>query len=227
MRSFSLILLVVFLVHAVPAMAWHDRTHLAIGQAAGYKQYYNLAAPDIVKVKASDTEDKNHYYNGSESEVVTPELVRAQVASYNAKSGGNADLGHLYGALVGAVKAYQESKKAGKYAEYHLAYVGHYCGDLLAPLHNITYPGFNKENHSKFDGLVEDEVLDNTGKIPVVVYSIKSEDELIELVSRLGEQSRKMGYAYSGGATPTKEDAYQYLGQAAGLFKAILEYVGK
>ena len=45
------------------AHGWHDQTHLAISQAAGYAGWYNTAAPDVVKTKAEALEAKNHWFS--------------------------------------------------------------------------------------------------------------------------------------------------------------------
>ena len=38
-------------------MAWHDRTHIAVGVAAQFDQAYNLAGPDVAKLKLDTVEE--------------------------------------------------------------------------------------------------------------------------------------------------------------------------
>ena len=67
---------------AFPSLAWHDKTHLAISQAAGYEQWYNSAGPDITKTKANDIESPNHWFNNHDENFVTDKMVLAQVERY-------------------------------------------------------------------------------------------------------------------------------------------------
>jgi hypothetical protein len=94
-----------FLLFSVsPASAWFDNTHLVIARTAGYDRWYNAAGADMIKLKAGDIEKFNHYYNNYNNVRVTPELVSAQVAKYNDPEDQE---GHLYGAIIAALRDYQ------------------------------------------------------------------------------------------------------------------------
>ena len=69
--------------------------------------------------------------------------------------------GHLYGAIIASIRDYQKAMKERKYAMHHLAYAGHYIGDLSMPFHNMDFNQFNKANHTYNDGIVENEVKSN------------------------------------------------------------------
>jgi hypothetical protein len=78
---------------------------------------------------------------------------------------------------------YVKTKKRGRYAEYHLAYCAHYIGDLSQPLHNILYDDYNKRNHTKTDGVINDGILDNLEAIKVYPIDIKSEEDLAKEIA--------------------------------------------
>lgn len=54
--SFGFVVILLFVSCFSPAMAWHDRTHIAVGVAAQFDQAYNLAAPDVAKLKLDTVE---------------------------------------------------------------------------------------------------------------------------------------------------------------------------
>jgi hypothetical protein len=122
--------------------------------------------------------------------VVTPEMVLAQAEKYNQID----PAGHLYGAIIAAIKDYIEVTKKGRYAEYYLAYAFHYIGDLSQPLHHTLYNAYNQKNHSMTDGIVNDEVLDNLGKIKVYPIEIKSEQDLAKEIVKIANLSFELGY---------------------------------
>jgi len=209
-----------------PAMAWHDRTHIAVGIAAGFDQAYNLAAPDVAKLKAYHVEDYNHYVNNEEKDEITPELIRSQIQKYNLGIEGE-EKGHLYGAIVAAIRAYRDESGAGKFATYHLVYAGHYIGDLSMPLHNIVYDKFNADHHSLNDGIVENEILTNITNVKLSPITIKNEDDLIQNIVRIAKKAKDLGYKMrKENRDMTKKEAYDQLSDSASLFKAVLEYVG-
>jgi hypothetical protein len=209
-----------------PAMAWHDRTHIAVGIAAQFDQAYNLAAPDVAKLKAYHVEDYNHYVNNEEKDEITPELIKSQIQKYNLGIEGE-EKGHLYGAIVAAVRAYRDESGAGKYGVYHLVYAGHYIGDLSMPLHNIVRDKFNADHHSLNDGIVENEILTNITNIKLSPITIKNEDDLIQNIVRIAKKAKGLGYKMrKENRDMTKNEAYDQLSDSASLFKAVLEYVG-
>ena len=96
-----LITVVVLLFATASSHAWFDETHLAIAKAAGYKKWYNAAAPDIARAKLGKMEGYNHYYNSPPGTVITPEMVLEQADRYD-KFDPN---GHLYGAIIASLRA--------------------------------------------------------------------------------------------------------------------------
>ena len=202
--------------------AWFDETHLAIAKVAGYQKWFNAAGPDVAKLKMGDKEGHNHFVNNPRGTVVTPEMILAQVERYNQ----NDPYGHLYGAIIASVRDYIEAKKRGRYAEYHLAYCAHYIGDLSQPLHSILYSDYNKRNHTKTDGVINDGILDNLEAIKVYPIEIKTEEDLAKEIARIANLSMALGYKLEDeGRLLSKEEAYQQISHSASLFRAVLRYV--
>ena len=205
--------------------AWHDKTHIAIAKAAGYKHWYNAAGADITKIKTGALEEKNHFFDNDKNIEVTAKTVMDQIVQYNNPK----DLeGHLYGAIIASLREFRNTKSAGKYAEYHIAFCVHYIGDLSQPLHNTSLDNFNKSHHSINDGIVEDEVLDKMSDIQKNMYEIKLrsihfEEDLAKEIARIANISRLLGLKLRAeNRDMTKEEAYVQLGHSASLLKAIL-----
>jgi len=225
--SFSFPVIFLFVSFFSPAMAWHDRTHIAVGVAAQFDQAYNLAGPDVAKLKVDTVEEYNHWVDNSETTTITKALIKGQIQKYNLGT-EREKRGHLYGAIVAAIRAYQDESAAGKFATYHLVYAGHYIGDLSMPLHNIdnhlldTLP-----NHYENDHIVENEITANMDKVKLLPITIKNEDDLIQNIALIATKSKGLGYKLlKEERNMTKEEAYQQISQSASLFKAVLEYVG-
>ncbi|MFB3886398.1 MAG: hypothetical protein ACE144_14330 [Thermodesulfobacteriota bacterium] len=229
MKRVSFIFLVIlFGSFCNPAMAWFDLTHIAIGKVAEFDQAYNLAAPDVAKLKADTVEEYNHWVNNPEANTLSPSLIRGQIQKYNLGKESE-KTGHLYGAIVAAIRAYQDESAAGRFATYHLAYAGHYIGDLSMPFHNMERNAFNNSlRHIKNDGVIENEVLAHLDKIKLFPMTIKDEEDLIQNVALIATKSKELGYRLQkeDKDTMSAEEAYQQLSQSASLFKAVLEYVG-
>jgi hypothetical protein len=220
-----LFLLAIFacVFYSMSLYSWHDQTHVAVGTAAGFKLAYNLAAPDVAKLKAKNIESYNHYCNVSESMIITSDLVRKQIDKYNSPDDSE---GHLYGAIVAAVRDYQSEKKRGKYSDYNLVYVGHYIGDLSMPLHNMDYDDYNKKNHTVNDATIENEVNVNINKIIIVPITIRNEEDLINAIVQLANDSKNLAYKLEKeNRYMTKEEAYSRISKSASLLKSVLEYV--
>jgi hypothetical protein len=204
--------------------AWFDETHIAVAKVAGYQKWFNAAAPDIARVKLGEKEDHNHFVNNPRGTVITPEKVLAQVEKYNQIDPS----GHLYGAIIASVREYIEVRKKGRYAEYHLAYAAHYIGDLSQPLHHTLYEDFNRRYHSKMDGIVNDEVLDNLDKIKVYPIEIKTEQDLAKEIARIANLSMVQCYKLEDeGRLLTREETYNQLSHSSSLMKAVLDYLEK
>jgi hypothetical protein len=211
------------------ANAWHDKTHLSVAEAAGFELWYSSAAPDVAKSKEmfGPVESPNHYYNNNANKPVTPEMVMAQVGRYNQT---NDDEGHLYGAIIGAVRDYQTMKKSGKYANYPLVYCAHYCGDLSMPLHNTPYDDFNKQRHSINDGIIEFSVRNNIGYIQRMMTPprIDSEADLVREIAVVAESARRLGMKIrKENRDMTVDETYTQVIRSASLFNAILAWLEK
>jgi hypothetical protein len=209
-----------------PAFSWHDKTHLAISQAAGYAGWYNSAGPDVTKIKADNIEAPNHWCNNRDVVEVTQEMVWDQVKRYNHED----QEGHLYGAIIGSLKEYQKAQGPGKYAEYHMAFCAHYIGDLSMPLHNVPFGDDqfnNRTRHTRLDGTVEHSVLNNIGLIQKNMYEIKiqSKADLAGEIARIANISRQLAARLEKeGRDLTQDEAYNQLYHSASLFKAVLTY---
>lgn len=224
---FGFLAIFLFICSFSPAMAWHDRTHIAVGIVAQFDQAYNLAAPDVAKIKAGTVEEYNHWVNNPEKTSITKELIKGQIQEYNLGT-ETEKTGHLYGAIVAAVRAYQDESGAGKFATYHLVYAGHYIGDLSMPLHNIDNSLLDTlPNHYDNDHILENEITNNINKIKLSPMTIKNEGDLIQNILLIAAKSKDLGYKLvKEKRNMTKDEAYQQISQSASLFKAVLEYVG-
>ncbi len=226
-KSISYILFIVIGAFTVTntSYGWHDRTHIAVAKAAGYDYWFNAAGADITKVKAGAREEKNHYFNNYINEAVTDKMVIDQAPRYDNPSD---EEGHLYGAIISALRNYRMDKNAGKYAEYHMAFAAHYMGDLSQPLHNILYDQYNKTHHSTNDGIVDEGILDNLKDIEKNMYDIKIrrasyEEDLAKEVARIADLSRQLGLKLRAeNRNMTKEEACVQLGHSASLLKSAL-----
>lgn len=195
---------------------------MAIAKIARYEKWFNAAGPDVAKLKMGDKEGHNHFVNNLKGTVVTPEMILAQVERHNQK-----DLaGHLYGAIVASVRDYIEAEKKGRYADYHIAYSAHYIGDLSQPLHNTLYDEYNRKNHGKTDGVINDGILDSLEAIKVYDIEIKSEEDLAREIARTANLSMTLGYKLEDeGRLLSREEAYQQVSHSASLFRAVLRYL--
>ncbi len=218
------------LLASLPAHAWYDKTHLAVAKVAGLGSWYNAAGPDLAKIKAGNVESYNHWYNNNAEAEVSPEMVLAQIGRYNERNRLLDSEGHLYGAIIASLRAYEKDVRAGKYAQYHLAYCAHYIADLSQPLHNIPRDDFNKIWHATDDGIVEDTILDQPQKITAHMYTIQLtrdnfEADLAREIARIANLTRKLGYKLRAeNRSLTKEEAYVQLGHSASLLKAVLQH---
>lgn len=215
------------------ALGWHDKTHMAIAKTAKYQMWYNAAGPDIAKIKAGNIEAFNHWYNNNSESEVTPQMVEEQISRYNKTDKLSDTEGHLYGAVLAALREYEQYLDSGKYAEYNLVYCAHYIGDLSMPMHNMPYDDYNKKHHSVNDGIVDQEVLTHPERIERHMYKINLRDnhfeaDLAREVARLANISRLLGYKLRAeNRDLTQEEAYIQLGHSASLLKAVLQHYKK
>lgn len=230
-KYLSLYLIGIFFVASLDA--WYDKTHVSIAKAGGYEYWFNAVGPDIAKIKAGKLEQFNHFYNNNKEVNITPEMVLMQVSRYNKTNKPGDSEGHLYGAIIAALKEYENAVQIGKFAEYHLAYSSHYIGDLSQPLHNIQNDKYNKEHHGANDGIVDKIIFDQSEKINQHMYEIilrkeKFEEDLAKEISRIANLSRMLGYRLrKENRDMTQEEAFIQIGHSASLFKAILQHYGK
>jgi hypothetical protein len=227
MKRIQILAIVLTFLTTINSNAWHDRTHIAVGLLARYDMAYNLAGPDVTKIKAGNVEGYNHYSNNSGADNITGEIVKDQIGRYNMTEKED-ESGHLYGAIIGAIRAYQEDKRGGKYAEYHLAFLGHYLGDLCNPLHNTAYDDFNKKRHKDNDAIVEQDITAYLQYIPIFEIEINSEEDVINMMIQVANNSIKLGKKIRDeNRNMTKDEAYHQISQSASLFKGILKWLKK
>jgi len=219
----------IFILGVTPASAWHDETHMAIAKAAGYAKWYDVAGPDVTKIKAGDKEAMNHWYNNNAGRHITPKMVLEQVGRYDRADDPE---GHLYGAIVHSLNNYIRDRRNGKYSEYHMVFCAHYIGDLSQPLHNAPYDANNKDDfnflhHEKNDATVEAEALNNIGLIQKGSYeiTINSEDDLAQEIARLANLSHDLYLKIlKANRDMTKDEAYTQLSHSVSLLRAVLNY---
>jgi hypothetical protein len=220
------LIFICLVISATPAHSWHDRTHLTVAKAAGYEYWFNAAGADITKIKAGAIEEKNHYYNNFANTTVTDKMVLDQAnLYYNSPSD---EEGHLYGAIIAALRYYKKNKSAGKYAEYHMAFAVHYIADLSQPLHNVLNDAFNKAHHSFNDGVVDSDILNNINQIEKGMYEIRLrpdnfEEDLTKEIAKIANISRSLALKMKAeNRDMTKDEAFIQLGHSASLLKAVL-----
>jgi hypothetical protein len=205
--------------------AWYDRTHLAIAKAAGYEYWFDAAGADITKIKAGAIEEKNHFFNNTGDETVTAAMVLDQVPRYD--DPGDEE-GHLYGAIIAALRNYRRVKSEGKFAEYHRVFAAHYIGDLSQPIHNVPNDDFNKAHHPYNDGVVDKDVLQNLGEIrkrmyPITLRPDHFDEDLAKEIARIANQARLLAKKMKAeNRDMTKEEAYTELSRSASLLRAVL-----
>ncbi len=205
--------------------AWYDRTHVAVAKAAGYEYWFDAAGADITKVKAGNVEERNHYFNNYKNETVTDKMVIEQVLRYDSPSD---EEGHLYGAIIAAMRNYRSRKRMGNFSEYNRAFAVHYVGDLSQPLHNVMYDNFNKAHHSRNDAVVDTDILDHISEIQKRMHEItirpdNFEEDLAKEVARIANISRQLALKLKAeNRDMTKEEAYIQLALSASLLKAVL-----
>jgi hypothetical protein len=228
--GFKLLVVLELLLICSPVHAWHDQTHLTVAKVAGLHSWYNAAGPDLAKIKAGNIEAYNHWYNNNAEAEVTVRMVFDQIERYNERNKLLDAEGHIYGAIIASLRAYEKDLRAGKYAQYHLAYCAHYIGDLSQPLHNIPYDDFNQAFHNIDDGIVEATILEEPQKIIQHMYTITLRDDhreadLAREIARIANITRTLGYKLRAeNRSLTKEEAYIQLGHSASLLKAVLQH---
>ena len=224
-KTIACTLALLFLTLPALGWAWHDETHIAIAKAAGFHKWFNAAGADIAKIKAGAVEKLNHYVNNSPGTTVCAQMVLEQANLYNNPLDFK---GHLYGAIIGALRAYKSTTLKGKYAEYHLAFCAHYVGDLSQPLHNTLYNQYNEAYHSTTDGIINEEVLQNLHLIKIYPIKVLSEEDLAREIARIANLSMRLGYQLEQEARMlSRQEAYEQISHSVSLLKGILRWVEK
>ena len=232
------------------ALAWFDKTHIAMGLAVygseadyaayakrqGFTAYYDLGGPDMVKIRSS-YEDCNHYYNRQRGETVDAEAVKEQAEKIKAAQVcAKADPGRLYGAIMESLDQYIAKRSKGEFADYYMAYAGHYIGDMVMPLHNIVPPRGPDQKidpvfaayHRQVDGLVDGEIDIRDFSQPRITahmreYTLNSRDEVAAKLLELAAESSRRGYLRLDAGLPelAQEEVYTQLGAGASFFRAV------
>lgn len=220
---FSAILIISGLISAEKAFSWGDKGHLAIAKAAGYNRWYNAAGADIAKIKAGNTEAFNHFSNNPQGTVITKKTVYKQIKYYNSKKHSD---GHLYGAILAAVREYLQKRRSGKHAEPHLDYAVHYIGDLSQPLHNTVYNSFNRKNHMDIDMMANRYFKTFKNRIKIYPVTIKDEDDLAKKIADLANISTELGYLIEKeNRTLTEQETEIQISHSASLIRGLLDYL--
>jgi hypothetical protein len=93
------------------------------------------------------------------------------------------------------------------------------------PPHTL-YDDYNRKNHDKTDGVINDGILDNLEAIKVYDIEIKYEEELAKEISRIGNLSMALGYKLEDeDRLLSRKEAYQQVSHSASFLKAVLRYV--
>ncbi|MDA8124463.1 MAG: hypothetical protein M0009_04640 [Deltaproteobacteria bacterium] len=240
----SVLVVVCWMAGAGPAWSWYDKTHVAIARAAGYEYWFNAAGADLVKDKLGELRDRegnNHYFDNLQGKTVDSAMVLDQTRFYDQLPADkkNKNEGHLYGAIVAAVREHDKWFREGRdFLGYHLAFAAHYIGDLSMPNHNIPwmkdgYPANDAEAgkwHRENDGVVEKLVLGHPEKIRKQMYFIllrdgHLEEDLASEIARIANLSRSFGERLRAERrVMTPEEAFVRLGHSASLLQAMLDY---
>lgn len=202
--------------------AWFDETHLAVAQAAGWRKWYHAAGADIAKLKLGQVEQHNHYAVNACGAGITPAAVFAQAERYDRID----PQGHLYGAILGALRGYRDFRARGLYADYHLAYAVHYLGDLSQPLHHIPHNDYNRRHHAATDGIVDPGALKQLKRIPLFPIAVADEEDLAREIARIAQRALNLACTLQREERVlSAAEAWVQLGQSASLLRAVLDWL--
>ncbi len=217
-----LVCLVVTGLRPESGRAWYDETHLAVAKAAGWRKWYHAAGADIAKLKLGRVEQDNHYANNACGARITPKTVFAQAERYDRID----PEGHLYGAILGALRGFRDFRARGLYADYHLAYAVHYLGDLSQPLHHIPNNDYNRRHHAATDGVIDRGALKRVKRIPLYPVAIGNEDELAAEIARIAQLSLDLACTLQREERVlSAAEAWVQLGHSASLLRAVLRWL--
>ncbi len=229
----SLFVVMCLSVLSSPSHAWSDRGHLAVAKAAGYDEWYNAVAADILAARLGRAERRNHDAAIERRKPITGAQVLEQAEKAKKPSNGE---GVLYGAIIASIEEYERGYRDKNVdRDYSFSLAAHYIGDLSAPLHNIAYDDFNAAHHAANDNLLDRELADagcvvKTGQIEEKMYEITITPEhwkadLAKEVARIAVLSRQLGLTLKAeNRDMTREEAYTQMGHSASLLRAIIRW---
>lgn len=234
--------LLILLMLPVPcAFAWTDQAHMAVGMAAGFKQFQNCPAPDVSHVVAKvngleQTDSQAHFFNAPGDYEITAADVYAQLEKIGA-SAEECPEGYVLGAILHTARQCQEVTRRGDFDDYYYAVLLHYVADLAQPLHMSPYDAFNQSHHFDCDNILSDRkeqypvfaAVRLAAKLTVdEALHFKTEEELAEAIVTLARQSQELANILCReDRTITQEEAILQVSRAASLSKAIMRYCGK
>lgn len=216
---FAITILIVCAVSSVSA--WHDKAHIAVMDASGAPYSSCLAiSPDVVATKLPK-EAANHF-TYVDKVTVTINDVSMQVKYYDSAD----SKGHLYGAIVAAANNVRDKLAKCQRPDYSYSFLAHYVGDISQPLHNSPFDLFNKVNHGRIDGIV-DNVSRLTQRIVarMVPMCIRDDIDLAASVARIANVARIADGKLRYRKTMSHDDALELLGHSASLLRAITVYI--
>ncbi|HET6343797.1 MAG TPA: hypothetical protein VFH51_02645, partial [Myxococcota bacterium] len=135
--------------------------------------------------------------------------------------------GHLYGAIIAAYRTLRDAQARGARAAYPFGFLAHYVGDLTQPLHNVPHDAFNRANHARYDGVVNDRAdLRDEIRRRMVPVPIPDEEALITEVVRIANITRALERTCRARGWMTQEEAFEQLARSASLLRGIVEGLG-
>lgn len=220
MKKYSILTIIVVICSIAPVNSWFDKTHIAVVQACNVQYSPCLAiAPDVVSHKYP-VEAANHFSSAANVSV-SFNYVLKQVVRYDKDD----SKGHLYGAIIASARQVYKNMKNQVRPDYDYAFLAHYVGDLSQPLHNSPYDLFNKKNHKRIDGLVDD--IPNLAELIFLRMGklrICTDAEIVVAVADLANKARAADKILRNHEF-SQSDALNLLGRSATLLNAIDIYL--
>lgn len=234
--------LLILLMLPVPRVyAWTDQTHMAVGVAAGLKQFQNCAAADVshdvAKINGlNQTDSQAHFFNVPDDYEITAADVYAQLEKIG-KSAEECPNGYVLGAIVHTARLCGELTQSGAFDDYYYAVLLHYIADLAEPLHVSLYDDFNRSHHFACDNVLSDReaeypvfaAVELADKLTVDdEFRIETEEALVDAIVTLARQSQKIAITMrQEDRMITREEALLQASRAATLSRAVMRYCGK
>lgn len=235
------VLLILCLMPVTSALAWTDQSHMAVGLAAGYREFHNCSSADVSHAVASingltQTDNNAHFYNAPADYEITASDVYEQLQHLGQPT-SEYPSGYLLGAILQAVRRCKAVTESGAFDEYYYAVLLHYVADMTQPLHIAPYDDFNRANHLLFDKVLEDKeaqypvfaAVMQAGRLTVDdTLRFSTEEELVEAIVSAATETQTLANAIRAQERMiTQEEAVTQLSLAATLGRAMLRYCGK